>query len=80
MHGKREKLKDVTIRPGDSVSIRDETGSRKTVLIDGLKVHTSEGSVFERSREDDEGGHRGGGQGKGRHHGHDSCGSRHGDD
>jgi len=74
MHGKREKLKDVTIRPGDSVSIRDESGSRKTVLIDGLEVHTSEGTIIERSM-DDNGGRRSGcgqgnGQGQGRHHRH----------
>jgi len=51
MHGKREKLKDVTIRPGDSVSIRDPSGSQKTVLIDGITVRTTEGVFFERQAE-----------------------------
>ena len=68
MHGKREKLKDITIRPGDSVSIEDASGIRKTVLIDGIRVHTSEGAVLERSSEDEDRGAKRG-SGGGRHHG-----------
>ncbi|MEN6611269.1 MAG: (Fe-S)-binding protein [Methanoregulaceae archaeon] len=82
MHGKREKLKDVTIRPGDSVSIKDPSGSRTTVLIDGIEVKTNEGVVFERSRENGESGHRhhepGSGGGGHRNTGH--RGHRHDDD
>ncbi len=77
MHGKREKLKDITIRPGDSVSIEDPSGLRKTVLIDGIRVHTSEGAVLERSRDDQDSGHR---PGSGRGHRHDQGGKRHDDD
>jgi len=80
MHGKREKLKDVTIRPGDAVSIRDSSGSQKTVLIDGIEVHTNEGTVIERSRDDRDHEGRGSGQGKGRHHGHTPGSHRHDDD
>jgi len=78
MHGKREKLKDITIRPGDSVSIQDASGECKTVLIDGIRVHTSEGGVLERSWQDENhgpGGHVPG-SGRGRCHGH----ARHGHD
>jgi uncharacterized protein len=80
MHGKREKLKDITIRPGDSVSIEDASGTRKTVLIDGIRVHTSEGAILERSSgEGDHGSEHG--QEKGRHRRHDQGGKRHhGDD
>jgi hypothetical protein len=70
MHGKREKLKDITIRPGDSVSIEDASGLRKTVLIDGIRVHSSDGSVLERSRETGGNGHNPG-SGRGRRHGQD---------
>jgi hypothetical protein len=80
MHGKREKLKDVTIRPGDAVSIRDSSGSQKTVLIDGIEVHTNEGIVIERSWEDGDRGNRGSGQGKGQHHRHTPGSHRHDDD
>jgi len=73
MHGKREKLKDVTIRPGDSVSIRDPSGLQKTVLIDGISVKTTEGSVIERSAEKRDHGDRGDGH---RVHG-PGCGHRH---
>lgn len=69
MHGKREKLKDVTIRPGDSVSIVDSSGTRNTVLIDGIRVHTNEGTVIERSLEDGREGHQGRGHGRGDGHG-----------
>jgi hypothetical protein len=71
MHGKREKLKDITIRPGDSVSIEDSSGTRKTVLIDGIRVHASDGSVLERSASDTAG-HREHqpGSGRGHRHGH----------
>jgi len=72
MHGKREKLKDITIRPGDSVSIQDVSGECKTVLIDGIRVHTSEGAVLERSWQDEDhgpGGHVPG-SGRGRRHSH----------
>lgn len=68
MHGKREKLKDITIRPGDSVSIEDASGSRKMVLVDGIRVHSSDGTVLERSRGDDGSGHVQG-SGRGRRHG-----------
>jgi len=73
MHGKREKLKDITIRPGDSVSIEDASGSRKTVLIDGIRVHASDGTVLERSLEDRDSGHRSHrpGSGRGHRHGHE---------
>lgn len=70
MHGKREKLKDVTIRPGDAVSIKDESGSRKTVVIGGIDVLTSEGTRITRNMGD--GTHAkcsGGGNGEGRHDG-----------
>lgn len=80
MHGKREKLKDVTIRPGDSVSIRDHSGARKTVLIDGIEVKTTEGAVLTRSSEDEDHGHRQQGQGKGGHHRHDRDRQRHDED
>ncbi len=80
MHGKREKLKDVTIRPGDAVSIRESSGSRKTVVIEGIEVKTNEGVVFERSHKDGDGGHRGDGSGKGHRHRHDQGGQRHDDD
>jgi uncharacterized Fe-S cluster-containing protein len=80
MHGKREKLKDITIRPGDAVSIEDASGTRKTVLIDGIRVHSSDGTVLERSSEDGDRG-AGGGPGSGRRHRHDPGGERHhGDD
>lgn len=75
MHGKREKLKDVTIRPGDAVSIEDSSGSRKTVLIDGIRVHSSDGTVLERSWEEGDPN-----PGFGRHHRHDQGGQRHDDD
>jgi len=82
MHGKREKLKDVTIRPGDSVSIRDPAGGRTTVLIDGIDVETTEGVVFSRSKDDEGSGSRNHvpGSGGGRHHRHESGGHRHGGD
>lgn len=83
MHGKREKLKDVTIRPGDSVAIRGPSGMTQMVVIDGIDVKTSEGVVFERHREDEDlcththvpgsGNGRGDGSGGGRsgsHHRH----------
>ena len=79
MHGKREKLKDVTIRPGDSVSISDGSGSKKTVVIDGIEVQTSEGAVFERSRDEPDRTHRPG-SGGGQHHRHEGGGHRHEDD
>jgi uncharacterized protein len=79
MHGKREKLKDVTIRPGDSVSISDGSGAKKTVVIDGIAVTTSEGAVFERSRDEPDSPHRPG-SGGGRHHRHEGGGHRHDDD
>jgi hypothetical protein len=85
MHGKREKLKDVTIRPGDAVSISDEEGSRKTVVIGGIDVVTNEGTRITRTlgdgmpakgsggghghRHDGNGGGRG--DGRGRHRGND---------
>jgi uncharacterized Fe-S cluster-containing protein len=71
MHGKREKLKDVTIRPGDAVSITDGSGARKSVVIDGIDVLTSEGTRITRTLGDGEpaegsgGGH---GQGHGKRH------------
>ncbi|MDD1693583.1 MAG: Fe-S cluster protein [Methanoregula sp.] len=80
MHGKREKLKDITIRPGDSVSIEDASGSRKTVLIDGIRVHASDGTVLERSRDDQDHGHREHQPGSGRGHRHGQGGQRHEDD
>ncbi|WP_321506266.1 (Fe-S)-binding protein [uncultured Methanoregula sp.] len=80
MHGKREKLKDITIRPGDSVSIEDASGARKTVLIDGIRVHASDGTVMERSREDAGQGGRGCGPGSGQRHRHDHDRPRHDDD
>ncbi len=78
MHGKREKLKDVTIRPGDAVSIQDASGARKTVLIDGIRVHNTDGTVVERNLEERARGHGQGGGG--RHHRHDGAGRRHDDD
>lgn len=69
MHGKREKLKDVTIRPGDAISVMDASGARKTVLIDGIRVHTSEGTVIERSKDEGDDRQRQLGQGKGDGHG-----------
>jgi hypothetical protein len=80
MHGKREKLKDVTIRPGDSISIQDASGSRKTVLIDGIEAHTNEGVILERSMADADRGHRGHVPGSGRGRRHGLGGQRHGDD
>nr|WP_319377577.1 (Fe-S)-binding protein [uncultured Methanoregula sp.] len=80
MHGKREKLKDITIRPGDSVSIEDVSGVRKTVLIEGIRAHASDGTVLERSREDGGQGGRGCGNGSGRRHRHGPDGHRHEDD
>jgi len=80
MHGKREKLKDITIRPGDAVSIEDSSGARKTVLIDGIRVHTSEGTVLERSWEDADPGHREHTPGTGRGRRHGQGGQRHDDD
>lgn len=80
MHGKREKLKDVTIRPGDSVSIEDPSGSRKTVLIDGIRVHTTDGTILERSRNDSDPANREHGQGLGRHHRHEQGGQQHEDE
>lgn len=80
MHGKREKLKDITIRPGDAVSIEDSSGSRKTVLIDGIRVHSSDGTVLERSRDDGGPGHGEHRPGSGRGHRHDQGGHRHDDD
>lgn len=77
MHGKREKLKDITIRPGDSVSIEDAYGSRKTVLIDGIRVHGSDGTVLERSRDTGVDGHC---PGSGRGRRHDQDGHRHDDE
>ncbi|MCK9630662.1 MAG: Fe-S cluster protein [Methanoregula sp.] len=76
MHGKREKLKDITIRPGDSVSIEDPSGARKIVLIDGIRVHGSDGTVLERSRDEPGSGHV---PGSGRGHRHDQGGHRHDD-
>lgn len=70
MHGKREKLKDVTIRPGDAVSIRGSAGSKKTVLIDGIEVRKTDGTFFERNLSDDEKGTRDHGHGHGRGGGH----------
>jgi len=81
MHGKREKLKDVTIRPGDAVSIKDEEGSQKTVVIGGIDVLTNEGvritrNMGDEDREKGSGGghshrHDGSGGGRGRRHHHD---------
>ncbi len=80
MHGKREKLKDITIRPGDSVSIKDASGEKKTVLIDGIEVHSSDGTVLERDREHGNMDHPGCGSGQGRRHRHGPGGGRHDDD
>jgi len=81
MHGKREKLKDVTIRPGDAVSIKDEAGSQKTVVIGGIDVITNEGTRITRTL-GEEVHAKGSGGGHERRHdgsggGHDK---RHGDD
>jgi hypothetical protein len=81
MHGKREKLKDVTIRPGDAVSIKDEAGSQKTVVIGGIDVITNEGTRITRTL-GEEVHAKGSGGDHGRRHdgsggGHDK---RHGDD
>ncbi len=80
MHGKREKLKDITIRPGDSVSIKDESGFQKTVFIDGIEVHSTDGTFLERSREHGNPDHPGRGSGQGHRHRHDHSGSRQDDD
>ena len=80
MHGKREKLKDITIRPGDSVSIKDESGKKKMVLIDGIEVHSSDGTILERDWEHGNMDHPGRGSGQGRHHRHGQGGGRHDDD
>jgi hypothetical protein len=80
MHGKREKLKDITIRPGDSVSIKDASGEKKTVLIDGIEVHSSDGTIMERDREHGNMDHPGRGSGQGRRHRHGPGGGRHDDD
>jgi uncharacterized Fe-S cluster-containing protein len=83
MHGKREKLKDITIRLGDSVSIQDPSGTSKTVLIDGIEVHTTDGTVLERSRKDgdpDRREHGPGCGGGGGHHRHDNGRSQHNDE
>jgi uncharacterized Fe-S cluster-containing protein len=81
MHGKREKLKDVTIRPGDAVSIRDGAGVQKSVVIGGIDVVTSEGTRMTRTLGDGERAKgSGGGPGK-RHDGSGGGrGKRHGDD
>jgi uncharacterized Fe-S cluster-containing protein len=70
MHGKREKLKDVTIRPGDAVLIKDDAGSQKTVVIGGIDVITSEGTRITRNMGDGnhaKGSGCGGGHGRGKH-------------
>jgi hypothetical protein len=67
MHGKREKLKDVTIRPGDAVSIRDSEGSRKTIVIGGIDVINSDGTGTSRIMGDEL---RAKGSGKGNHEHH----------
>ncbi len=70
MHGKREKLKDVTIRPGDAVSISDEGGVKKSVIIGGIDVITNEGVQITRTlgdgnREKGAGSEKGSGGGHG---------------
>ena len=81
MHGKREKLKDVTIRPGDAVSIQDPAGSRKTVVIDGIEVRNTDGTFIERNLSDESGnGDRGHGHGHGSGGGHNRRGRRAGEE
>jgi len=79
MHGKREKLKDVTIRPGDAVSIQDEAGSQKTVVIGGIDVITNEGTRITRTLGDEARG-KGSGGGHGKRHDGSGGGKRHGGD
>ncbi len=82
MHGKREKLKDVTIRPGDAVSILDPSGSGKTIVIDGIKVVNSDGTGTSRERAgigDYRGEKSGGGNSGHRHSGGGGGKNRHGD-